>query len=471
MKDPEIPSDLRSHPILLRFFDPATEKDFHHFCEIENIPLIRAVLLLSILSWMASLGLIYFIFPQAFQKWLVVLCTSLMPILVIALIITFQKRCIGWLQAIGAFTNASSAMVWIFCNCIILNNYMTATFGIIVHILFGSAKMHLKFMLFLIASLSYLIIFELFLFHSASLSAGERAIFSFAVLVPEVLSMYSAYVNEKQVRVKFVQNKIILLQHRKQLAHTEKLAAIGTLVAGVAHEINNPNNSILLDAQTQNTIWEALIPTLDEKQSTEGDFEIGGFRYSELKNEISRLNPRIERNAQRIHRLVDDLRLLSRKEMEVFDNVEFNDVVRSALLVIDYLINKCTRRFSINYGEHLPFIRGNPNYLEQVVINLVKNACQALPNPEKGVFISTSFDEKQNRIILVVRDEGSGIEKTNLDHIFDPFFTTKNPNEGTGLGLSICNNIIKSHGGRTEIDSNIGEGTTIKVFLPTAIPV
>jgi len=105
---------------------------------------------------------------------------------------------------------------------------------------------------------------------------------------------------------------------------------------------------------------------------------------------------------------------------------------------LDYRIKRCTQRFSATYENSIPLIRGNPNYLEQVVINLVTNACQALPDPEKGVFVSASFDVRRKAVVIAVRDEGRGMDKNVIDHIFEPFFTTKDQRDGTGLGLSIC---------------------------------
>jgi signal transduction histidine kinase len=103
--------------------------------------------------------------------------------------------------------------------------------------------------------------------------------------------------------------------------------------------------------------------------------------------------------------------------------------------------------------------------LEQVVINIVKNACQALPSVDKAVTISTSSLE--NTVVITVADEGKGMDEELVKNIFTPFYTTKGK-EGTGLGLPICNNIVKNHGGRIEVKSKVGEGTVVSVVIPAA---
>jgi signal transduction histidine kinase len=255
---------------------------------------------------------------------------------------------------------------------------------------------------------------------------------------------------------------------REQLGHAEKLATLGTVVASVAHEVNNPNNSILLDAQTQRKALEALLPRLDETAKEEGDFEVCGCGWGEFKGELVKASERVIRNSQRISRIVSDLRALSKKDVDMKETVDINAVVSSAVQVIDYVIRKSTRNFRIDYGTGIPPLKGNHHYLEQVVINLVKNACQSLQDMEKGVFIATSYEQSSRQALFLVRDEGRGIRTETLQTIFVPFYSTRGK-EGTGLGLSICNSIVKAHGGRLEVTSEVGKGTSVKVYLPVSV--
>jgi polar amino acid transport system substrate-binding protein len=130
------------------------------------------------------------------------------------------------------------------------------------------------------------------------------------------------------------------------------------------------------------------------------------------------------------------------------------------------MIKKSTNHFSIEYGKNLPLLKGNFQRLEQVMINLVQNACQALPDAQKGIFITIQFDRKASNIVISVRDEGMGISPEALLNITDPFFTTKHDSGGVGLGLSISSKIVEEHGGTLNFKSEIGAGTTAEITLP-----
>jgi signal transduction histidine kinase len=281
------------------------------------------------------------------------------------------------------------------------------------------------------------------------------------VITASVIALIMSAYNAKQEQ--------LLEAHKKQLAHTEKLVTLGTLVSGVAHEVNNPNNSLMLDVEIIRKILKGVLPVLEAHTQENADFEISGFPFGELKQEITALTERMKRNSERIKRIVSDLRAYSKNDVIMSETVLLNNVVGSALDVADHVIRTCTNNLHVSLGENIPPIKGNIQYLEQVVINLIKNACQALPTGEKGVYVSTAFDEKMKNIVLTVRDEGKGMDNETLKNIFTPFFTTKGK-EGTGLGLSICNNIVKTHGGKIEVESKVGQGTIIRVILPVNAP-
>ena len=137
-------------------------------------------------------------------------------------------------------------------------------------------------------------------------------------------------------------------------------------------------------------------------------------------------------------------------------------------MLVRNLLDKCTARFTLDLDSSLPRVTGNFQQLEQVVINLLTNACQALPDRDRGVAVATRFHAASARLSLEVRDEGVGIPTKNLAHVMDPFFTTKQSKGGTGLGLSISYNIVKNHGGDLAIASLPGTGTTVTVSLPVA---
>ncbi|HEO70628.1 MAG TPA: HAMP domain-containing histidine kinase, partial [Candidatus Hydrogenedentes bacterium] len=136
------------------------------------------------------------------------------------------------------------------------------------------------------------------------------------------------------------------------------------------------------------------------------------------------------------------------------------------LTLLNTMVRGSTRHFRAEYGEDLPPLRGDYQRLEQVVINLVQNACQALPDPEAAITLSTRYDAEENAVVLEVADEGCGIPSESLPHVTDPFFTTKRASGGTGLGLSIASSIVMEHGGRMTFDSAPGKGTRVSVTLP-----
>jgi C4-dicarboxylate-specific signal transduction histidine kinase len=146
--------------------------------------------------------------------------------------------------------------------------------------------------------------------------------------------------------------------------------------------------------------------------------------------------------------------------------VDINEVIKSSVSLLSNMIKKSTNRFSIKYGKNLPLLRGNFQRLEQVIINLIQNACQALPDAKKGIFISVRLTNERSTIVITVRDEGMGIPPDTLLNITDPFFTTKHESGGVGLGLSISSKIVEEHGGSMHFESQIGTGTTVEIKLP-----
>jgi PAS domain S-box-containing protein len=256
--------------------------------------------------------------------------------------------------------------------------------------------------------------------------------------------------------------------HQQQLIQASKMVALGILVSGVAHEVNNPNNSIMINTPILKEAWEGVMPILEEYYEANGDFILGGMKYSDMHDHIPNLFSGILEGSKRIKQIVEDLKNYARQDTaDMSESLEINVVLSSALSLLSNLIEKSTKRFSISYGKHLPRLRGNSQRLEQVMINLIQNACEALPDAQKGIFVSTSCDKSTGSIVVRVRDEGVGIRRDILAHITDPFFTTKQDAGGVGLGLSISLRIVQEHGGRMRFTSKPGKGTKAEIVLPT----
>ena len=175
----------------------------------------------------------------------------------------------------------------------------------------------------------------------------------------------------------------------------------------------------------------------------------------------------MQEGAQRIRRIVNDLKDFARREDGAGKAlIDVNDASRKAVRLVEATIRKRTDHFTARYEEDLPLVWGNSQRIEQVVVNLVLNACQALPDKNRVIEITTHHDVAAGKVVLCVRDEGVGIAPEHLPHLTDPFFTTKRDTGGTGLGLSVSAGILKEHGGGLTFESVQGQGTVVCLELP-----
>ncbi|MEW6586996.1 MAG: ATP-binding protein [Nitrospirota bacterium] len=258
-------------------------------------------------------------------------------------------------------------------------------------------------------------------------------------------------------------------QNGNELILANKLISLGVLVSGVAHEINNPNNLIMLNTPILMDAWKSIEPIIENYYKENGDFVMGGLNYSEMRVELPGLISGIVEGSRRIKRIVEDLKAYARHDdTGPTQNVDVKNAIESSIRLVDNLIRKSTDNFSIECGENLPLIRGNIQRIEQVVINLIQNACQAVTKKEQRISVTCLYDEKKNGVFIEVADEGIGIPEEAMPHIMDPFFTTKRGYGGTGLGLSVCSNIVKAHHGTIEVRSREGKGSVFRVFLPVS---
>jgi len=221
----------------------------------------------------------------------------------------------------------------------------------------------------------------------------------------------------------------------QQLIHSERLASLGLLAAGVAHEINAPLNNISL--LTESISRKASDPSVDEK--------------------IRALGEQVEAAARIVRALLE----FSRKPEAHMQLVDLNEVVRKGLTLIGEV--RPTRTEVVReLSADLPAIQGDPDQLQQVLLNMVNNALDAMPN---GGRLRVATQRTAGGVELVIEDTGVGIAPENLTKIFDPFFTTKQE-KGTGLGLSICHGIIRAHNGTVDVRSEVGKGTTFTIHFP-----
>jgi PAS domain S-box-containing protein len=256
-------------------------------------------------------------------------------------------------------------------------------------------------------------------------------------------------------------------EHERQLFQAAKLSSLGTLVAGIAHEINNPNNFIRLNSQNLQEIWKDIRCILDEDAAREEGLAIHGIPYETVRGMVEDLMGGIGEGSKRIEKLLVNLRDFARgDEGELTENVDVNAVIDSAVMITRELIQKSTTAFTVVKSPDLPLVRGNYHQIEQVVINLLANACQALPSRDRKITVMTSLQGDSDSILLEVADEGVGMPPQYVSRVTDPFFTTKRAKGGSGLGLAVSSRIVSNHKGSIAFDSKLEIGTRVTVRLP-----
>ena len=254
---------------------------------------------------------------------------------------------------------------------------------------------------------------------------------------------------------------------QQQLVQADKMISLGVLISGVAHEINNPNSIAMLNTSMLFKAWESAKPILDEYSREHGDFLIAGLQYSEMCEQIPRLFLELEESARRIKNIVHDLKDYARQDTtRHMEPVEINEIAQAAVRLNHNKIKNATRNFSTDLAPGLPPIRGNRQRLEQVLINLIQNSCEALTSQDGAITIASRYDADNDEVEVSVHDQGTGIAEEIINQITDPFFTTKRSYGGTGLGLSVSAGIIKEHQGRLRFSSNPADGTTATISFP-----
>ena len=251
-----------------------------------------------------------------------------------------------------------------------------------------------------------------------------------------------------------------------QLLQSYKLASLGKLVAGVAHEINNPNTFILGNLKIIQEALDDIFPILDNYYSTKKNLKIARLDYNVFKDNISTLITDMVNGANRTKKIVGDLRNFAKKDDGTLtDNIDLNYIIKNNLTLTRKHVKKYAELEMI-LAENLPVFKGNVNKIEQVILNLVMNASEAIEKSDGLVVIKTGYDENKKEVLLIIMDNGCGMDETTIKNIFDPFFTTKRNKGGTGLGLSITYGIIKDHNGYINVDSKLSVGTTFTIHFP-----
>ena len=261
---------------------------------------------------------------------------------------------------------------------------------------------------------------------------------------------------------------------QSKLIQSEKLASIGQLAAGVAHEINNPIGFIFSNFGTLEQYLEDLFQMLDAYEQAEASMSDGAalarirslkadLDIDYLKEDIPNLMSESRDGIQRVRKIVQDLKDFSRVDArQEWESVDLHAGIDSTLNIVNNEI-KYKADVVKHYGA-LPEVQCLPSELNQVFMNLLVNAAHAITAERGTITISTGVEGRN--VWVEVADTGAGIAQENLQRIFDPFFTTKPVGKGTGLGLSLSYGIVQKHSGRMEVHSELGVGTRFRVTLP-----
>ncbi|MDZ7271508.1 MAG: ATP-binding protein [candidate division KSB1 bacterium] len=245
--------------------------------------------------------------------------------------------------------------------------------------------------------------------------------------------------NFEMLKSRLAQSRRQLLDAQRQLYQAEKLASIGRLAAGVAHEINNP--------------LHGLKSCLFAMRHQRGQSEDMG-KYLSLADEA----------VERISGVVEKLLNFSRQGAQERSEMNLNETIEKALALFEYRVDKAKVSLVKQLDPSLPTIYADPQLIGQVVMNMLINSYDSMPDGGE-IRISTSRGDSEH-VYMVISDTGSGIAEEHLDKIFDPFFTTKAEGKGTGLGLSVSLGIVEAHGGSIQVSSQVGVGSTFRVTLP-----
>lgn len=267
-----------------------------------------------------------------------------------------------------------------------------------------------------------------------------------------------------------------------QLLQSEKMATLGQMTAGIAHEINNPINFVyagvstledyLIDFQRFNQDLRIVLENKNFTNDSDKLKEIGKLikrtDLKDLQEGIDELLKEIKIGAERTVDIVKGLRIFSRLDSNQLKRIDLHESLDATLLILNHLY-KNRIKIVQEYDRQIPMLECFPAQLNQVMMNLIANAIQAIEN-EGEILVRTEYlnktDEDQDWVKITIQDSGLGIAAENLPKIFQPFFTTKALRQGTGLGLSISQSIVQKHKGRIEVQSQLGIGTTFMIWLP-----
>ena len=236
----------------------------------------------------------------------------------------------------------------------------------------------------------------------------------------------------------------------------------------MAHEINNPIQFIQGNMRILSEAMDCMLPIMDRYVETNPDFKVARLDYPVFRQHITVLLKDMSNGTVRISDIVRDLKKFARAEEGTYnDLVDVNDAIQSSMRLVHNKIKR--HKIKLALDPSLPKIKGSGNKIEQVIVANLINAAEALGDRQDGIIeVTTSRDKEATRVTVCIADNGPGMTEEVKNRLFDPFFTTKQKTGGMGLGLSVAYGIIKDHQGWIDVDTKLGEGTTLQYHFPAA---
>ena len=297
----------------------------------------------------------------------------------------------------------------------------------------------------------------------------QFALFSAAVAVMLIFISIGIVIWNRALQKKVESRTQELKNQQLQLLHADKMASLGVLVSGVAHEINNPCGILTLNFPFVRDVFKQSEEILDKYQEEKGGLILAGVDYARLKTMFPETLEDMHIASRKIRSIVEDLKHFATKDssdIDLSESLDLNKLVEVSMRLVSNQIKQSTNSFQVHYSDDLPVFKGSGQRIEQVVINLILNACQALTDKEQKISIRTFYDDDLRHVVFAITDHGVGIKEDDLSKLTDPFFTSKRGGGGMGLGLSVSAGIVRDHQGILDFRSTEGRGTTVKLSLP-----
>gem|GEM_PF-2333881 len=256
------------------------------------------------------------------------------------------------------------------------------------------------------------------------------------------------------------------------LSSDNQMTTLNTLISGIAHEINNPNNIIALSTDLVKDIWGSVCEYIESTESDRDEIVIHGQKIDTLNKNIRDILDNIINGSERINKTISAIRDFIRIDSdETMTDCNITAIIKSSFLLCDDLIKKHTDNFYVHYDTDIPHSKAYLRLMQKAIVNCIHNACEALTERSQKITLSVTYQKTSNTVSVCIEDEGQGIAPENLTLIYNPFFTTRRSSGHLGLGLSVVHAIMQKHKGTIAINSTHGFGTTVTLQLPAVIPL